>query len=520
MNTLLSDILDSYRDEMIGTLRKLLQIPTVLSDGQEGAPFGEPIRQSLEFIMALGRDKGFECVNFDNYAGEINIPLPKKQAIGPASNTTGPSSDTAGLGKTFPRTDSTAVGVVSHLDVVPPGSGWTYDPFGGTLVDNKIWGRGAVDDKGPLVAAFYACCAIKDSGLPLSKVIKHIIGTNEESGSFPCIEYYKSHAAVPACGIVPDAWFPAVFAEKGFLNFEFYKKIDPGSPACSAMLPARLISLSGGDALNMVPASASAELSVKDECGAGKQNTEAEHFAKMMSKILEADGHKKNIAIEWNGNNITISSKGTAAHASAPELGINAISILLNYIAALPSLPGEPWTTLRGLSAVLGQDTDGKGLDIGYTDHTGDTTVNIGRISYDNAFLSVKLNIRFPVTFAVEALEKKLGEKAAALGMHYRRINYNPHFYIAPDHPLITLLSDVYRDMTGDLISKPKAHGGGSYARILNGFVPFGPSMQNEELCFHKQDEFISCERLLLLSKIYAEALYRLAGQGGDHEYE
>jgi len=45
----------------------------------------------------------------------------------------------------------------------------------------------------------------------------------------------------------------------------------------------------------------------------------------------------------------------------------------------------------------------------------------------------------------------------------------------------------------------------------LNNFVPFGPSFQDEELCFHKQDEFISCERLLLLSKIYAEALYQLA---------
>jgi succinyl-diaminopimelate desuccinylase len=46
---------------------------------------------------------------------------------------------------------------------------------------------------------------------------------------------------------------------------------------------------------------------------------------------------------------------------------------------------------------------------------------------------------------------------------------------------------------------------------MMDNFVPFGPSIPGEELCFHKQDEFIDSERLLLLSKIYAEALYRLA---------
>jgi succinyl-diaminopimelate desuccinylase len=72
--------------------------------------------------------------------------------------------------------------------VVPEGAGWTVDPFGGEIIDHKIFGRGAVDDKGPLIAVFYACCAIKDSGLPLKKKIKQIIGTNEEKGVFPLYE--------------------------------------------------------------------------------------------------------------------------------------------------------------------------------------------------------------------------------------------------------------------------------------------------------------------------------------------
>lgn len=95
--------------------------------------------------------------------------------------------------------------------------------------------------------------------------------------------------------------------------------------------------------------------------------------------------------------------------------------------------------------------------------------------------------------------------------MKCKMLNYNPHFHMPEDYPLIRRLTDVYREITGDTVSVPIAHGGGSYARILDNFVPFGPSIKGEELCFHKQDEYIDCDRLLLLSKIYAEALYRLA---------
>ncbi|MEW6857818.1 M20/M25/M40 family metallo-hydrolase [Streptococcus iniae] len=45
-------------------------------------------------------------------------------------------------------------GVMGHLDVVPVGDGWESDPFTPTYRDGKLFARGALDDKGPLVAAF------------------------------------------------------------------------------------------------------------------------------------------------------------------------------------------------------------------------------------------------------------------------------------------------------------------------------------------------------------------------------
>lgn len=56
------------------------------------------------------------------------------------------------------------VAVLGHLDVVPEGDGWSFDPFGGEIRDGKVFGRGAMDDKGPTIAALYALAALRDSG--------------------------------------------------------------------------------------------------------------------------------------------------------------------------------------------------------------------------------------------------------------------------------------------------------------------------------------------------------------------
>lgn len=464
----LHEILDSYQLEMVQNLQKLIRIKSVLSEGTQDAPFGDGIQQSLEFVMNLSKEKGFECNNFDNYVCEVNI----------------------GDGVE-------SVGVVSHLDVVPEGTGWKFDPYGGETFDGKIYGRGAVDDKGPLIAAFYACCAIKDSGLPLSKKIKHIIGTNEESGVFPCIKYYKEHGQVPGCGIVPDSWFPVAYAEKGFLDFKFIKKIINNNQYKKEVIS--LVHLAGGEALNMVAPEAKAKFSVDNQ---GKET---------ISYVLKEEIANGSIQIEEEENYLIVKANGKSAHASTPEIGINAISRLLCSLEKFNFTPVELCETIHSLAEMVGKDYDGSGLGIKCCDHTGELTNNLGIISYVDGAFCLKMNIRSPITMNPSILEKKLKDIAKNVDMECELLNYNPHFYMPLDDPLIQLLTEVYQEISGDIESKPKAHGGGSYARILKNFVPFGPSIEGEELCFHKQDESISCERLLLLSKIYAEALYTLA---------
>ncbi|MGN0704461.1 MAG: Sapep family Mn(2+)-dependent dipeptidase [Lentihominibacter sp.] len=446
MNSILEGILDGYHDEMIENLQKLIRIQSVVQPESfycnEEAPFGEKMREALDFVLDLGREKGFECVNYGNRACEIHF----------------------GSGEE-------SVGAALHLDVVPASDkGWSFDPFGGEIKNGKIYGRGAADDKGPLIAAFYACLAIKESGLPVSKSIKQIIGCAEETGTFPCIQYYLQHAKnLPESGIVPDSWFPCVFSEKDILNYSFRKIFEDAE--CQGR---KITAINGGEAVNMVPAYARAEF---DNSGDGEEDV--------------------------------IICKGKTAHASTPDEGDNAISGLLNALQNESFGPAEVKNILNGIAPYL--DVNGAGFGVQYTDDTGSFTNNLGLIRYDGKVLELCFNARIPVSFGIENVEKKLSEAAAEFGMEYIRSAYSEHYYMSRDNETMKTLINVYRRETGDMESQPKAIGVGSYARILSGFIPFGPAFQGEEYTLHKEDEYIRIDRLMQASKIYAQALYELA---------
>lgn len=232
---------------------------------ESGAPFGKGAADCLEYFLNLASSFGFETKNYDGYAGEVIF----------------------GEGEEF--------AVLAHLDVVPAGSGWTHEPFGGEVDygNAKIWGRGTMDDKGPAVCALLAMKVIKDKGLLPKKKIKLIVGCNEESG-WACIDYYKAHAHMPDTGFSPDADFPVIYAEKGILHLKL------AFPSNSAFTGLR-----GGERGNMV-------------CDLCEVRTAAD----------EAKLKKYNLVYE-NGKVI---SRGKSAHGSTPELGINAIAPVLKYL--------------------------------------------------------------------------------------------------------------------------------------------------------------------------------------------
>ena len=150
----------SLQNEMISCLQENLQIPSVQGEAAEGAPYGIQVRKCLYHVLTSAEALGFKTVNVDNHVGWCEY----------------------GEGEEM-------VAVLGHLDVVPAGDGWTCDPYGGEIRDGKIWGRGTTDDKGPSIAALFALAALRNSGLPIRRRIRLLLGCNEETGSAD-VKYY------------------------------------------------------------------------------------------------------------------------------------------------------------------------------------------------------------------------------------------------------------------------------------------------------------------------------------------
>ena len=114
----------------------------------------------------------------------------------------------------------TQLHILGHLDVVPEGMGWDTDPYTCVEKDGMLYGRGVIDDKGPVAAAMLAMKAVRDLGIPLSRNVKLVMGTDEESGSSDIRYYYSKEPYAPQ-SFTPDANFPLINVEKGHLMCRF-----------------------------------------------------------------------------------------------------------------------------------------------------------------------------------------------------------------------------------------------------------------------------------------------------------
>jgi succinyl-diaminopimelate desuccinylase len=91
-----------------------------------------------------------------------------------------------------------AIHLNGHFDVVPPGDGWTVDPFGGVVRDGFIWGRGTADMKAGIAAAVFAVEAIRRAGVRLDLTIE-ISGTvDEESGGLAGVAWLAERGRLSA----------------------------------------------------------------------------------------------------------------------------------------------------------------------------------------------------------------------------------------------------------------------------------------------------------------------------------
>ena len=281
----LDQLVMALQDDLLACLQENIRIPSVEGIPEPGAPYGIAVRQSLDHALSAAKKLGLRTCNLDGHVGWCEF----------------------GEGDEM-------VAVLGHLDVVPAGDGWGFDPWGGEICDGKIFGRGTMDDKGPSIAALFAMKALRDSGLLLQRRVRLIFGCNEETGAKDMQYYLEKGGEIPVMGFTPDAEYPIINGEKGIINATFRRTF-----AQSGDL--RLIRLQGGTAANVVPNYAKAELSCP---------------AAMAAEICAASLEK--VTFSPTGSGVLVEAFGENAHGSTPWLGENAIGRL---ILALRSLSFE-----------------------------------------------------------------------------------------------------------------------------------------------------------------------------------
>jgi succinyl-diaminopimelate desuccinylase len=469
---------EEQREAFLRDLQAFLAINSIedMATSAAVAPFGTGVAEALNFMLNKGRQDGFVVQDFDGYAGTIDY------------------------GESEER-----IGVLAHVDVVPVGDGWTTPPFTPAIRDGRIYARGAIDDKGPLLAAYYGMNIVRRLGLPLSKTVRFIVGTDEESG-WLCMKHYGECAAFPEVGFSPDADFPIVHAEKGQINptLSLTNQEPRGDISHEEYT---LIRFLAGERVNMVPDNAEAVVQVPLSGAHQLDNLQAQ-FARFAS----AEGVSGEMEQFTNKNQVVFRLQGKAAHGMIPFEGVNAGLKLAIFLSGLPFAETDR-AFLEFLSSTLDDDFYGENLGIACEDEvTGPLTVNAGVLRYDavDGTSEVKLNIRYPATHRPEPSVNRLRDVTGALGWSMPEVRTSTSHHVPKDHPIIENLQRVYAAQTGQepvLLTT----GGATYAKSMKYGVAFGAEFPRRETMAHMKDEYAVIDDLILAISIYAQAIYELA---------
>lgn len=468
--------LEQNKEEMISALQEVVRINSEEGESfvdlnKEVYPFGQGIQKALEAILGIGRRLGFQVKNVDNYGGHID----------------------------FPGSGDKIMAILGHLDVVPAGNGWKFDPYGGEIADGKIYGRGVSDNKGPVISCLYAMKALKDAGFKPAATIRVILGLDEES-EWKGMDYYFSKEKRPDFGFTPDSDFPLINREKGIMVFDLARKF--GKFTADGL---ELRSVKGGNAAN----------SVADSCRAVLYSPRAEQYVEIKEKLAayrDETGYKLNC--KGMGKSLEVTSSGISAHGATPEAGLNAISIMMDFLGRLNFVNEDQNDFIGFYNRYIGFGLEGEGLGIDLEDEqSGRLVFNVGMTEIGREAGTFTINIRYPVTCTDEQVYEIMEPVLSRYNIGLVKGNSKPPLYIDEKEPLVQTLLEIYKKHTGDVDAEPIVTGGGTYARATGGIVAYGALFPGEEDVMHQKDEYMKIEKLELMTKIYAEAIYKLSSE-------
>lgn len=429
--------INEHRQEFLEDLAKIIEVQSVRGNAEPRAPFGNGPRQALDVVVDIAKGYGFKT-------GIVNDAVAYAQ---------------------WGEDDQHYIGVVGHLDVVAAGDGWTDDPF--ELSDRRgvLYARGVLDNKGPIMSVLFGLKLLKDLGFKPQKTIRVVFGSDEESGSAD-IPLYLEKEAAPEFGFTPDGKFPAVYGERGIVNYEIDTPLLP-------MDLDQITPIEGDQAKDHVP---------------------------------------DRVVVKINGQ--YLEAKGKRSPTNAPELGVNALTVMARKALEQNLAKDGLKAYFKWFFESFNEKHFGQGLGIDFEDEdSGKLIVTPYLLQKSEGGLKLEIAIRYPVSFTEADVTDGL-KKAVIPGSKIKVIRRIPGTMHDKRDPRIKILSDVYERVTG-LDGTPVTTTGATYARSVPNIIAFGPSFPGQKGIAHKQDEWMDEEDLMMNMEIYMNALVKLTDKEG-----
>ncbi len=430
--------MQEHREEMAEDILRLLKIISV-SRPEEEPPYGSPCREALEEMLRIGARHGFSGKNYQGHCGALWLEGREEDA-------------------------QQCIGLWGHLDVVPLGNHWIFPPEKPLLKDGYLIGRGAEDNKGPLIASLYAVKCLKELGVDTPYPLRVFFGCDEERG-MEDVEYYASHYPCPKLSIVTDCGFPVCYGEKGILEIW----LESSRPFSRDVLE-----ITAGNASNMIPDQAFLRLWKTPRVQEGISRL-PEGFAVTEDTMEDPENPGK--CLECFG----IRAFGVSAHAAFPQGGQNALVLLANGVLQAGLLEKEDQALLRFI-AEAGESTEGRGLGIACQDEESGALTCAASLCHkeENGRLRLHFNIRYPVTVSSTWILQQITSLAEPLGFSLAHVRDSAPNHFPKEHPAVRILTETYNRITGEQ-REPYTMGGGTYARKLPRALAFGPSFPGRE---------------------------------------
>jgi predicted dipeptidase len=404
------------------------------------------------------------------------------------------------------------LGLVIHGDVQPAEpDAWSFPPYEGRVENGFVLGRGAADDKGPLVQALLAMKALRESGIARTHTIRLLVGSEEESKATEIAEYLKDHQP-PDYSLVLDSEFPVVVGEKAWDGLGLTTKLGTRDGVSK---PFVVDVLDAGLSPSIVPDHAEATL--RWVSGEPDWTPLADRLRK--KKLPEGT----RLVVSADGETMRVVAYGKSAHAGVNITGgRNALVALARVLEG--ELPTSGADDLLSFARLAGQDLHGTGLGITDRDPIwGRYAVNVAtikRVEKDPSQFELYTNLRrIPPKKGAEAKEflvKVVSDFNQRTGAALAIDEENSYFAdeplgFDPESKIVRRLMAIYSRATGEKNPKPAISGGGTYAKRLPNSIAFGMWFPGKPYPGHDVDEKISVNDLQRGARVLVAALTEIA---------